>query len=556
MVKTATKQVRKKVAAAAAKPEIIKTQPLPKRGWVSRLRQLAYPVATEPGWRALPYLLLLALILRVLVGLSGDFVVHPDEIMQYLEPAHRVVFGSGITYWEMFYGGRSWLLPGVVAGILWLCKLIGLGSTAVYVPVVKIFFCVTSLLIPWGTYHFTRARFNENSARLALLLTCLWPFFIGFAHKPLTEFVATGMLLGGMALATMPFAQRDKGAALVGFILALTAFVRFQYAPLALLAWLVFLVDKPTRIILITITASTLAAIFVAGVEWYTWGWPYKSYYLNLMFNLIKSQYEPADYVFYFPRLVYMTAGLALLAVWAFGRQPRRYWLPAIMVLIILILHTQENHKEVRYIFVLIPLCLIICADWIDGLAGRAEVLRHWVHGVTATYVLVFSVLVLGNIIPGLRWLHSAQSHERGEITFLRKHSSIWSIYRDLATRENVAGVLHIGDPYFNTPGYYYLNRNIPFYDFQIEEYLNQGIKLNYLVSHIVTKNDFQLEGFTVVRDEGDYLLLESNRLGEPIIEWDHYEILQIGVEEIVAEVFDELPEQRPNKLDYDSLER
>ena len=70
-----------------------------------------------PGpWRFL--LLVLAFVVRAAIALCGDFVLHPDEIMQYLEPAHRLVFGNGVTYWEFFYGARAWLVPGVVAGIL------------------------------------------------------------------------------------------------------------------------------------------------------------------------------------------------------------------------------------------------------------------------------------------------------------------------------------------------------------------------------------------------------------------------------------------------------
>ena len=58
------------------------------------------------------------------VALSGDFVVHPDEIMQYLEPAHKAVFGNGVTYWEYFYGARQWLVPGLAAAVPSLLKAI------------------------------------------------------------------------------------------------------------------------------------------------------------------------------------------------------------------------------------------------------------------------------------------------------------------------------------------------------------------------------------------------------------------------------------------------
>lgn len=61
--------------------------------------------------------------MRAAVALSGDFFIHPDEIMQYLEQGHRLAFGNGVVYWEFFYGARSWLLPGLIAGVLTFCSI-------------------------------------------------------------------------------------------------------------------------------------------------------------------------------------------------------------------------------------------------------------------------------------------------------------------------------------------------------------------------------------------------------------------------------------------------
>ena len=45
----------------------------------------------EPPWKYLPLVLALAFAARAAVA---------DEIMQYLEPAHRLAFGNGVIYWE------------------------------------------------------------------------------------------------------------------------------------------------------------------------------------------------------------------------------------------------------------------------------------------------------------------------------------------------------------------------------------------------------------------------------------------------------------------------
>ena len=115
-----------------------------------------------------------AFLARAAVALSGDFLLHPDEVMQYLEPAHYAVFGSGVLYWEYVHGARAWLIPGFVAGFLLALDAVGLGRPGIYVAAVKLGFCLISLLLPWAMYRFTQRAADERAARLALLLGCFW----------------------------------------------------------------------------------------------------------------------------------------------------------------------------------------------------------------------------------------------------------------------------------------------------------------------------------------------------------------------------------------------
>ena len=48
----------------------------------------------------LPLILVLAFVLRATFALTTHYIAHPDEVFQYLEPAHRLVFGQGIVTWE------------------------------------------------------------------------------------------------------------------------------------------------------------------------------------------------------------------------------------------------------------------------------------------------------------------------------------------------------------------------------------------------------------------------------------------------------------------------
>lgn len=503
-------------------------------GWQTRIAALLtrheFTTVAHPSWVWLPYLLGLAFVLRAAVGLSGDFVVHPDEIFQYLEPAHRVVFGNGVGFWEFFYGGRSWLVPSIVAGILYALDFVGLGHPQYYIPTVKLFFCAVSLLLPWGLYHFARAYYSEGTARLVTIFVCLWPFTVGYAHKPFTEMLSVYFIFAGLGIASLPVAKKNLGLASVGFLLAMGAFLRFQYAPVALVLWFLFLIRKSFWQLVLIVVASLAAALLVAIVEWLSWGIPYWSYYTNFMVNIKKEELGfIGDHTFYLDRFVYWSGALVLLAIWAGLRHRVRYLLPTSLWVLMLFLHSVQLHAELRYIFICLPLVLLIAADWIDRLAGNVEVVRSWLHGSMTAVVAVFASLVLLNALPGMKWLHEADSFERGEITFLRGHSNMWDIYRQLASADNVTGVLHVGDAYFNSPGYYYLHHKVPFYEEYAINEIGIELDLDKVVSHIVAKQDLDVDGFTLVRHDGDYRLYESNRAGEPVLQWLDYKIFRLG---------------------------
>ena len=61
----------------------------------------------QPNWRTIVGVLLLAAALRLGIAAAYPGVVHPDETIQYLEQAYRVVTGRGLVPWEYEVGARS-----------------------------------------------------------------------------------------------------------------------------------------------------------------------------------------------------------------------------------------------------------------------------------------------------------------------------------------------------------------------------------------------------------------------------------------------------------------
>ena len=74
-------------------------------------------------------LVVLAIGLRVTPILIVPSIVWTDEIFQASEQAHRLVYGTGLVPWEFQLGVRSWLLPGIIAALMELARLVGDGLT-------------------------------------------------------------------------------------------------------------------------------------------------------------------------------------------------------------------------------------------------------------------------------------------------------------------------------------------------------------------------------------------------------------------------------------------
>ena len=101
---------------------------------------------TDSSYRRIVWLIIAGgLLLRVALALFTDNLSHPDENFQIFEQAHRVVFGYGLIPWEFRFSVRSWLTPGLVAGLLYPFKLLGLDNPNLYIPAIRIILGLFSL---------------------------------------------------------------------------------------------------------------------------------------------------------------------------------------------------------------------------------------------------------------------------------------------------------------------------------------------------------------------------------------------------------------------------
>lgn len=182
----------------------------------------------EPTQKALLAFLALGFALR-LATLASPSIYFPDEVFQYLEVAHKQVFGYGATTWEQRDQVRSPLLPLLLTLPMRLGDWIAPNSDA-YLLLPKAMLAFASLAVIWGAYAIGRTL-SPLHGMFAAFVSAIWFEFIYFSTQALTEMVALALFFPSAAL----FLDRERQTAsrlfMAGALIAAAAVMRFQYGP-------------------------------------------------------------------------------------------------------------------------------------------------------------------------------------------------------------------------------------------------------------------------------------------------------------------------------------
>ena len=105
--------------------------------------------------------------LSVLVAALTRGRVHPDEVFQYLEPAHGLAFGYRVVSWEWVEGLRNWAVPGVLGGLLVLCRAVGLEHPWAMVGLLWCGCAAVQAVGTWVLYRLVKERGGREARRRA-----------------------------------------------------------------------------------------------------------------------------------------------------------------------------------------------------------------------------------------------------------------------------------------------------------------------------------------------------------------------------------------------------
>jgi hypothetical protein len=247
-----------------------------------RLSAIVIHPSTERAW--FWSLLALAVVLRTL-NFDPYAMHHPDEVLQYLEPAYRLLTGDAIVTIDFRIGMRGWLLPWLLAGPMGLGQWMG-GTAFGGIVTARIAAALVGLIPVVAAWHLGR-RLSPAHGILAMAVMAVWYEQIVFSTHVLTESLSTSLFLGAAALV-----GKDEGRTRViagGALLALAVVIRFHYAIAGGLFAILALANDWKR--WRWLAAGVAPIILLSGTVDLVMGqWPFEWIWNNVHYNLVEGK--------------------------------------------------------------------------------------------------------------------------------------------------------------------------------------------------------------------------------------------------------------------------
>jgi hypothetical protein len=308
----------------------------------------ALPVA------GLTAVVVLAIGLRLVPILLVPSMVWPDEVFQTSEQAHRLVYGTGLVPWEFQFGIRSWLLPGIIAIVMELSRIVGEGPDY-YLPAIAGAFAALAATPVVCCFLWSRRLFGLSEALVAGTATAVAPELVYFGARTLSEVVAGHLLIAGLYTLDPGYPVTSRRRLFAGgALLAVVLVLRVQLAPAVVIAALWANLGSARGYALATLAGVTAGLIAAGTLDALTLGYPLASLWRYVLYNAyygVSSTFgvEPGIYYLQGELEVWASALPFLLLLLALGakRMPR---LMAAAVTIVAV-HSMIGHKEYRFIY-------------------------------------------------------------------------------------------------------------------------------------------------------------------------------------------------------------
>jgi len=404
---------------------------------------------------SLLWLLLVAFLWRCFAALYFDISDPGNEIFQSLEPAHRLAFGTGILNWEFHDGLRSYFLPFIYAGIMWLCAFIS-DSPVLYLSIIKILLSAISVIPVYVTYRLVELVSNKSHALLVAIIPAFWYELVFYGSTTLLGILPAHLLILAMYWVSVRPCKSSRSATSVivlGFVLGLVAFLRFHYSP-AIALTAVYYCRRDLCFSWRWLVVGFLVSFVPLGLlDWVTWSYPFQSilqnFYDNIILHVASSGFGSSPYYYFIRRLAEHWL-IFFPAVIYFAFRGRKY-APLFFYngLLMLVVFSCISHKEFRFIYIVIVCWLVSAAfgfsSWV--LAGNSDLKKRSAVWIIGVYVVVQCAALF----------YQASKNENPWLPMMQYLNH--ELYN---SQVQTPAMIFIDTDYFSSGGYTYLNANVP----------------------------------------------------------------------------------------------
>jgi hypothetical protein len=363
-------------------------------GWIARFRNLLEGESPI----ALRNFLLLAFLIRLPAVLFSRGYEFMDHQFQSVDPAYHLAFGgSWWKTWEFHEGMRSWLYPGVLAGMFKAIHAIGITHPSAMLTVTRLLHSVLSLLPMFALWMLVVRWKKIARPNPVLLLMATSGLMIFSGVQPNGTAVAVGLSLTAIFLFHGPGFWWPLCAGIsLGFAFA----CRFQDAFFGPVLFLGGLWLKRYRESMGLAVGAAVTVVVQGLVDYYTYGEflssPFRYVDLNV-FQDTAAKFGQKPFWYYFKFLALLTICIppflrsvknaVKFGAWEFP-------LPFACATAYLLLHSVVARKAVRFVFPVFLLLLFVIAVGLfrsESVQRKDHIHRRLVVGLQVIFALILS---------------------------------------------------------------------------------------------------------------------------------------------------------------------
>uniref|UniRef100_A0A4X1TEU1 Mannosyltransferase n=1 Tax=Sus scrofa TaxID=9823 RepID=A0A4X1TEU1_PIG len=320
------------------------------------------------------YLVLFTIALRICNCFLVQTSFVPDEYWQSLEVAHHMVFNYGYLTWEWTERLRGYTYPLIFASIYKILHLLGKDSVQLLIWIPRLSQALLSAIADLRLYSLMKQLENQQVARWVFFCQlCSW-FTWYCCTRTLTNTMETVLTI--IALFYYPLeGSKSMNSVKYSSLVALAVIIR----PTAVIPWIPLLFrhfwqeQKKLDLILhkflpvgfVTLSLSLIIDRIFFGQ------WTLVQYNF-LKFNVLQnlgSFYGSHPWHWYFSQGFPAVLGTHLpFFIHGCFLTPKRYRIFLVTVLWTLLVYSMLSHKEFRFIYPVLPFCMVFCGYSLNSL--------------------------------------------------------------------------------------------------------------------------------------------------------------------------------------------